>query len=108
MVTIYVGNLNFRSTTEEVEELFGKYGAVSSCKIIIDRETGRSKGFGFVEMEQDEANSAIEALNGIEFNGRNIRVHEAKERTERERPSFQQRDGGFNRDNRRSQSQNAW
>ena len=80
---IYVGNLSFTSTEEEVRELFVQYGEVQSVAVITDRETGRSRGFAFVEMESDDADKAIEALNGQDFGGRSLRVNEAKERGER-------------------------
>lgn len=83
MMTIYVGNLNFRATEDEIHGLFSQYGEVASVKIISDRETGRSRGFGFVEMEEDAGQKAIEALNEYESNGRSLKVHEARERTER-------------------------
>jgi RNA recognition motif-containing protein len=79
--TIYVGNLPFSATEAEVHELFAQYGTVHSVKLITDRETGKPRGFGFVEMERDEANAAIQALNGADFNGRTLRVNEAKERS---------------------------
>ena len=81
---LYVGNLSFRTTSEDLRELFAQAGTVESANIIEDRETGRSRGFGFVEMAtQEEANAAIEQFNGKEFGGRNLTVNEAKPRTER-------------------------
>ena len=78
-MNMYVSNLSFHTVDEDLKNLFGQYGAVSSAKVITDRETGRSRGFGFVEMENDsEAKAAIDALNGSELNGRNIVVNEAK------------------------------
>jgi len=82
MKTIYVGNINYNATAEDLKPLFAQYGEVLSIKIINDRETGRSKGFGFVEMESG-AETAIEELNGKEFQGRRLRVNEAKPRTPR-------------------------
>jgi RNA recognition motif-containing protein len=76
---IYVGNLPFATTDEELEELFGKHGEVISAKVITDRETGRSRGFGFVEMEEG-ADEAIRAFDGTEMGGRPLRVNEARER----------------------------
>lgn len=85
-MNIYVGNLPYRMTEEELEGLFAEFGSVKYAKIIIDRESGRSKGFGFVEMNDDsEAQNAIEQLNGEEFEGRNLRVNEARPREDRPR-----------------------
>ncbi len=80
---IYVGNLPFTSTTEEVGELFGQYGAVHSVSLISDRETGRPRGFGFVEMDDEVADQAISALNGFELDGRQLKVTEARPREPR-------------------------
>ncbi|HAU38191.1 MAG TPA: RNA-binding protein, partial [Phycisphaerales bacterium] len=78
---IYVGNLSFDTSTQDLQELFGQYGEVVSANIITDRETGRSRGFGFVEMADNAAaDAAINALNGKEFSGRNLTVNEAKPR----------------------------
>ncbi len=77
---IYVGNLPFSATEEEVSELFSQYGEVISCNLLIDRETGRPRGFGFVEMEDDAARQAISALDGKDFGGRDLRVNEAQPR----------------------------
>jgi len=83
---IYVGNLSFKMTDEDLEDLFRDYGTVSDCTIIIDRDTRRSKGFGFVEMpEQAEGEEAISKLDGKEVDGRNIKVNVAKPREERPR-----------------------
>lgn len=82
-VQIYVGNLNYRMTEEALQELFTKYGEVVSAKIIKDRYSGRSKGFGFVEMaNKDDGEKAIQELNDSEVEGRNIRVNFAKPRRE--------------------------
>lgn len=76
---LYVGNLPFNTTEQSLNELFADHGAVTSARIITDRETGRSKGFGFVEMSSaDEAQGAIENLNGQEFQGRKLVVNEAR------------------------------
>lgn len=92
-MNIYVGNLNFKMRQEELKEIFEQYGEVKSAKIIFDRETGRSKGFGFVEMEDEaQAMQAIEALNGADVKGRNIRVNMERERTDNRR--------NFRQDNR--------
>jgi RNA recognition motif-containing protein len=81
---IYVGNLVWSATADDLLEIFGQYGKVVRAQVITDRETGRSRGFGFVEMENDEeANKAIEALNGLEHDSRPLTVNEAKPREER-------------------------
>lgn len=81
---IYVGNMNYATTEDQLNSLFGQYGTVLSVNIITDRETNRPKGFGFVEMEEeDAAEAAISSLNGYEFDGRNLRVNEALERKPR-------------------------
>jgi len=77
---IYVGNLPFSATDEDLTELFGQHGTVHSVALINDRETGRPRGFGFVEMDDAEAQAAIAALNGYEMGGRNLRVNEAEDR----------------------------
>ncbi len=78
---IYVGNLPFSTNSNELEELFAEYGSVERAQVISDRETGRSRGFGFVEMGDDtEAQNAIEAQNGRDFSGRQLRVNVARER----------------------------
>lgn len=80
---IYVGNIPFSCTEEELEELFSAHGAVESVKIISDRETGRSRGFAFVEMEAAGADAAIQALDGRDMGDRPMRVNEARERERR-------------------------
>ncbi len=81
---LYVGNLSFRVTSEDLQEYFGAAGAVESANVVFDRETGRSRGFGFVEMaDEDSANSAIAQFNGQEYDGRNIVVNEARPREDR-------------------------
>ena len=88
-MNIYVGNLSYRMGDSELEAIFSKFGEVVSAKIIMDRETGRSKGFGFVEMATDIAgNEAIEALNDSDVEGRKLRVNEARPREERPRRQF--------------------
>jgi RNA recognition motif-containing protein len=80
-MNIYVGNLPFSSTSADLEDLFGQYGQVDSAAVISDRETGRSRGFGFVEMaSDDEARRAIEELDGSDLDGRNLKVNEARPR----------------------------
>lgn len=87
---IYVGNMNYRTTEDMINELFSAYGEVESVKLISDRETGRAKGFGFVTMNDDAAGKeAIEALNEKEFDGRSLRINEARPREERPRRQFQ-------------------
>lgn len=84
MAKIYVGNLPFGTTEEDLRNVFGGYGEVSSVNIITDRQTGRSRGFGFVEMSEDTAaKSAIEGLNGSDMGGRPLTVNEARPKTER-------------------------
>jgi RNA recognition motif-containing protein len=80
---LYVGNLSYGTTDVDLEKLFQPHGAVQSAQIIMDRDTGRSKGFGFVEMGSDaEAQAAIAALNGKEVDGRTLTVNEARPKTE--------------------------
>jgi len=83
MTTIYVGNLPFTANEADLRVLFERHGKVDSVKLINDRETGRPRGFGFVEMPSAEAQAAIGALNGYEMNGRALRVNEALERAPR-------------------------
>lgn len=79
---IYVGNLAFSTSSDELETLFAEHGEVARAQVITDRETGRSRGFGFVEMESDEAaQAAIEALNGSDLGGRQLRINVARERS---------------------------
>lgn len=90
VMNIYVGNLPYQTTEDDLHSLFSAYGDVSSAKIIIDRDTGRSKGFGFVEMADGaQGQAAIEALEGSDMGGRNLRVNEARPREDRpRRPRF--------------------
>ena len=84
MMNIYVGNLSYNTNDNDLRAAFEVHGAVDSAKIITDRDTGRSKGFGFVEMpENDEAQNAINALNGTDMDGRTINVNEARPRAPR-------------------------
>ena len=84
MKNIFVGNLSFSSTEESLRSLFERYGAVTSARIMTDRETGRSHGFAFVEMENEtEADQAISALNGSSLDGRSINVNEARPKPDR-------------------------
>ena len=81
---LYVGNLSFQTSSQDLEELFGGIGAVESASVVEDRETGRSRGFGFVEMaNQEDGEKAIAELNGTEQGGREIKVNEAKPREDR-------------------------
>lgn len=77
---MYVGNLPFSSTEDDIEKLFMEYGEVNSVNLITDRETGRSRGFAFVEMPADSADSAMENLDGVMFEGRNLKVNKARPR----------------------------
>lgn len=82
---LYVGNLSYRTEQESLRSLFSQYGEVVSATVLTDRDTGRSRGFGFVEMaDQDAANAAVQALNGMEFEGRMLKVNEARERSNRD------------------------
>lgn len=80
MKSIYVGNLPFSATEDEVRDLFSEYGTVHEARLMMDRETGRPRGFGFVKMDDQEAEAAIKALNGKSMGGRNLRINEAEER----------------------------
>lgn len=82
-MNIYLGNLSYKAKSEDLTTLVAQYGAATNARIIMDRETGRSRGFGFVEMSDDDALAAIEALNEQEFMGRKLIVKEAQERPER-------------------------
>lgn len=78
---IYVGNLAYSTTSKDLEELFARHGAVDRAQVVMDRDTGRSRGFGFVEMPSaQEAEAAIEALNGYELGGRRLTVNKARQR----------------------------
>jgi len=84
MKKIYVGNLPYSTTEDELRELFSEHGEVTSASLVMDRETGRPRGFGFVEMSDDaQANAAIEALNGKDLGGRDLTVNEARPRENR-------------------------
>ena len=81
---LYVGNLPFSATEQSLQAKFAAHGRVESCKLITDRDTGQSKGFGFVEMSSDsEASAAISALNGVDFEGRAMKVNEARPQEKR-------------------------
>ena len=80
---LYVGNLPFQTTEEDLSDLFSQAGNVESVRIITDRDTGRSRGFGFVEMGDEEADKAVESLNGTEMGGRPLTVNEARPQVNR-------------------------
>ncbi|KAJ3220026.1 hypothetical protein HDU67_007759 [Dinochytrium kinnereticum] len=82
--TLFVGNLPWKATNEELGALFARFGSVKSARIVQDRESGRSRGFGFVEMDDDGAVSALEKLNGSDFQGRDIQVREGKPQAPRQ------------------------
>ena len=85
-MNIYVGNLSYQTTEDELRDLFAEFGDVVSAKLIIDKFTGQSKGFGFVEMSNNsEAQKAIDELNGRDVNGRNVTVNQARPRQDRSR-----------------------
>ena len=91
---IYVGNLSYTVNDTSLRGLFEPYGSVESARVISDRDTGRSKGFGFVEMSDADAKKAIAALNGREFEGRNLRVNEARPQENRGGGGGERRGGG--------------
>jgi RNA recognition motif-containing protein len=98
-MNIYIAGLSYNVTDADLNDLFTEYGEISSAKVITDRETGRSRGFGFVEMPNEaEGQKAIEELNGVEYDGKVISVSVARQRTDR--PSFGGGGGGGRRDNR--------
>ncbi|MDD3154981.1 MAG: RNA-binding protein [Victivallaceae bacterium] len=95
---LYVGNLSFSSTEADLKDAFSAFGTVDSASVISDRDTGRSKGFGFVEMNNnDEAKAAIAGMDGKELDGRNLRVSEARPKEDRPRGGFGGGRGNFNR-----------
>ena len=95
MKNIFVGNLDFHATEESLRSLFERYGAVNSARIMTDRETGRSRGFAFVEMANEaEADQAINALNGYTMDGRALNVNEARPKPERSFGAGASRGGG--------------
>jgi RNA recognition motif-containing protein len=93
-MTIYVGNISHSANEQDIEQLFSQYGEVSSVKLIKDHETGRPRGFGFIEMDEQEGQEAIDQLNEYEFMSRALVVNAARPRTDRPR---QGGGGGFNR-----------
>ena len=99
-MNIYVGNLSYSATEKDLREAFGKFGAVSSASVIMDKMSGRSRGFGFVEMpNREEGQKAIEALNGADICGRAVRVNEARPKADREssQGGWESRRGGRSR-----------
>lgn len=93
-MNIYVGNLSYNTTNDSLQELFAAYGEVTSAKVVMDRETGRSRGFGFVEMSNDEeGQKSIDGLNGNDFEGKTISVTVARPKTERTGGGFGSRGG---------------
>ena len=98
MYKLFVGGLPFSTTDDELQQLFAAYGTVASAVVVKDRDTGRSKGFGFVEFENDEEGKAAEkALNGSDLGGRSITVNEARPKEDRPRRDFGGGGGGGNR-----------
>jgi RNA recognition motif-containing protein len=93
---LYVGNLPFSTTSDDLLEAFGQHGTVTSAQVVSDRETGRSRGFAFVEMA-DGGDEAISSMNGAEFQGRTLTVNEARPREDRPRSGDRPRAGGYNR-----------
>ena len=93
-MNIFVSNINYATQEQSLQDLFSEFGEVSSAKIITDRETGRSRGFGFVEMGDEEGKAAIEALNGKELDGKELNISEAKPREDKPRRSFDNNRGG--------------
>ncbi|MCD7915331.1 MAG: RNA-binding protein [Tannerellaceae bacterium] len=106
-MNIYISNLSYSITDGDLTDLFNEYGPVTSAKVIMDRETGRSRGFGFVEMEDADGQNAIDELNNAEYEGKTISVSVARPRTERPAGGggynrgggFGGNRGGYNRDN---------
>lgn len=105
---LYCGNLSYSVGTPQLEEMFAAYGSVVSAQVIMDRDTGRSKGFGFIEMSsQQEANAAIAGLNGKDNDGRSLQVNEAKPREDRGR-SYGGGGGGGGGGDRGGQRRERW
>jgi RNA recognition motif-containing protein len=110
---LYVGNLSFQTSSSELEELFASIGTVESASVVEDRETGRSRGFGFVEMaSKEDGEKAISELNGTQFGGRDLKVNEAKPREDRPRGNGGYGGGGYGggggRNNDFGGSRNRW
>jgi len=108
---VYIGNLSFDATEQQVRDLFNEFGAIESIAMINDRDTGRFRGFAFVEMEPSAADAAIKGLNGKELDGRELTVNEARPREERPRSGGNSYGGNRRNDyssNRRSGSNRSW
>jgi RNA recognition motif-containing protein len=109
MKNIYVGNLSFNSTEDQVRSIFEAYGAVEKVSIITDRDTGQPRGFAFVEMPDDEAAAkAIEAVNGTNLDGRNLNVNEARPKAERPRGGGGGGRGGYGGGGRDRGGRGSW
>jgi RNA recognition motif-containing protein len=93
-MNIFIAGLSFKVTDSDLASIFEEYGTVTSAKVITDRQSGRSKGYGFVELDDESAEKAIAELNGAEYDGRTISVSEAKPREERPRREFNEHRGG--------------
>lgn len=91
---LYVGNLSYSVTDDDLRDAFATYGHVDSARVITDRETNRSRGFGFVEMSDDDGRAAIQALDGYELQGRALKVNEARPQEDRPRRQFRPGGGG--------------
>lgn len=105
---IYVGNLAYKSTDDDLRSLFSQYGEVTSARVVTDRASGRSKGFGFVEMpDEAAAQAAIDAINGNDFQGRPLRVNKSQPKPREERGGFRRRDDRPPRP-RREEGQDRW
>ncbi len=106
-MNIFVGSLAPNTTKDELEALFGEFGAVESARVIMDRMTGQSRGFGFVQMDREEGQRAIAELNNRELNGRNIKVNEARPREEGGAPRGGGSRGGMGGGNRNGGGYNS-
>jgi len=106
---LYVGNLSFNTSSQDLETMFAEVGTVQSASVVDDRDTGRSRGFGFVEMSsKEEAESAISSFDGKDLDGRNIKVNEAKPRENRSGGGGNGGGGGYGNGNNRGGGRNRW
>ncbi len=106
---LYVGNLSFNTSDQDLEQLFSQSGTVNSARIITDRDSGRSRGFGFVEMSsKSEGNTAIEDFNGKEVNGRSLVVNEARQREDQNSGNRGNYGGGYGGNKNRGGRTNRW